>query len=156
MIGEILDTNRTLVPITVTEFGMFGSLFMRFFYGTEATTLPKFKPTEPNTKRAAILTRTINANNILRHEHPDGFYGFSYRAIGLRLMPHSRWDSSLPPRFPTKSFAPMARPSHGLQDPTGASLSVCSYGTVMNAHQWRERVCSLMFYDDLGFLYGYM
>jgi len=33
IIGEILASNSTHIPITVTEFGQFGSLFERFLFG---------------------------------------------------------------------------------------------------------------------------
>ena len=42
IIGEILRQNMALVPITVPEFGMFGSLFKRFLFGTDALATPPF------------------------------------------------------------------------------------------------------------------
>ena len=89
IIGEILDTNSALIPITVTEFGQLGSLARRFFYGTAAMKLPTFGVNEPNAKLAAELARSKEvprgvlprANAIWRKECPDEFYGYSYKAM---------------------------------------------------------------------------
>ena len=43
IIGEIITSNSALIPITVTEFSPFGSLFERFLFGKEAIKIPKFK-----------------------------------------------------------------------------------------------------------------
>ena len=42
IIGKILSTNGAFVPITVKEFGQFGSLFDRFLFREEAMKIPKF------------------------------------------------------------------------------------------------------------------
>ena len=36
IIGKILQTDSALIPITVTEFGQFGSLFEIYLFGKEA------------------------------------------------------------------------------------------------------------------------
>ena len=87
--GEILRENSVLCPITVNEFGQFGSLFMRHLYGTQAMPLPVFKPDEKNAKAMATLCRSDKlprgilpkANRIWKQEHPEEFYGFSYKAM---------------------------------------------------------------------------
>ena len=58
LIGEILATNSALIPITVTEFGQFGSLFDRFLFGKEAIKIPQFKDSQNNAKAAAEVARS--------------------------------------------------------------------------------------------------
>ena len=81
IIGEILNTNSALLPITVTEFGQFGSLFERFLFGREAIKIPNFSDNQQNTKEAAKLAHSTKvphsvlprANEIWRKEH-EGFF----------------------------------------------------------------------------------
>ena len=89
IIGEILNTNSALIPITVTEFGQFGSLFERFLFGREALKIPNFSDNQKNAKAAAKLARSTKvphsvlprANEIWRKEHEGGFFGHSYKAM---------------------------------------------------------------------------
>lgn len=89
IIGEILRHDMALVPITVTEFGMFGSLFNRFLFGTDALPNPPFDEKVSQADAASKLARSkkvprgvlVRANDIWRHEHPDEFYGHSYKAM---------------------------------------------------------------------------
>ena len=89
VIGKVLKTNSALIPITVTEFGQFGSLFERFLFDKEAMKIPNFRKNQKNAKRAAALARSTKvpfgilkrANEIWRTEHSDEFYGFSYKAM---------------------------------------------------------------------------
>jgi hypothetical protein len=89
IIGEIMASNSALVPITVTGFGQFGSLFERFLFGKEAMKIPNFKESQNNAKAAAEFARSTKvphsvlprANEIWRKEHPEEFYGHSYKAM---------------------------------------------------------------------------
>jgi len=87
--GKIIASNSALIPITVTEFGQFGSLFERFLFGKEAMKIPKFKESQNNAKAAAELARSTKvphsvlprANKIWWKEHREEFYGHSYKAM---------------------------------------------------------------------------
>ena len=89
IIGKIMASNSALVPITVTEFGQFGSLFERFLFGKEAMKIPNFKESQNNAKAAAELARSTKvphsvlprANELWRKEHPEEVYGHSYKAM---------------------------------------------------------------------------
>ena len=90
LIGGLHDINSALIPITVNEFGEFGSLFNKFLYGTAALPLPVFDPeTQRNAKTMAQIARSKKvphgvlprANAIWKKEHPDEFYGYSYKAM---------------------------------------------------------------------------
>ena len=91
IIGEILNTNIALIPITVTESGQFGRLFDRFLFGKEVMKFPKFSENQQNAKKAAKLACSTNvlhsvlhrANEIWRKEHEEEFYGHSYKAMDL-------------------------------------------------------------------------
>jgi len=54
IIGKILKTNSALIPITVTEFDQFGSLFERFLFGKEAMKIPNFTENQQNAKNGQI------------------------------------------------------------------------------------------------------
>ncbi len=83
---------QQLDPITVTEFGMFGSLFNRFLFSTDALPQPPFDANSVQAKAAAELARSkkvprgiiIRANDIWRHKYPDECYGYSYKAMDLK------------------------------------------------------------------------
>ena len=89
VIGKVLKTNNALIPVTVTEFGHFGSLFERFLFGKEAMKIPNFRNNQKNSKQAAALARSVKvpfgilkrANEIWRTKHSEEFYGFSYKAM---------------------------------------------------------------------------
>eukprot|EP00956_Cyclotella_meneghiniana_P027529 scaffold61901_cov21-Cyclotella_meneghiniana.AAC.2 len=53
VIGEILDSNYSFVPIAIGPHGEIGSLFNRFLHGGNTLPLPNFKKDRPNTERAA-------------------------------------------------------------------------------------------------------
>ena len=53
VIGEILDSNYAFIPIAVGPFGDIGSLFMRFWDGSDTLPLPNFTKACPNALRAA-------------------------------------------------------------------------------------------------------
>jgi len=55
IIGEILKTSSALIPITVTEFGQFGSLFERFLFGKEAMKIPNFTENQQNAKKSGKI-----------------------------------------------------------------------------------------------------
>ena len=87
--------NSSLLPITITEFGIMRSLFMCFLFGTNPMLVPSLHG-PPNAKKAAQLAYSkllpcvillVCANDvwILRHGHPDEFYGYSYRAMDPRI-----------------------------------------------------------------------
>lgn len=90
LIGGLHTINSALIPITVNEFGEFGSLFNKFLYGTPALPLPAFdEETQRNAKSMAQIARSNKvphgvlprANAIWKKEHPDEFYGYSYKAM---------------------------------------------------------------------------
>src|SRR5210317_750893 len=90
IIGEILEQNMALLPIAISPHGHLGSLFERFLYGSDAMPLPDFKSNRPNAKTAAKLATSSRhvprgvlkrANDIWKAEHPDTFYGNSYKAM---------------------------------------------------------------------------
>jgi hypothetical protein len=53
VIGEILDSNYAFIPIAIGPFGDIGSLFMRFWDGSDTLPLPNFTKACPNALRAA-------------------------------------------------------------------------------------------------------
>jgi len=89
IIGESLCTNSALVPVTVTEFGQFGSLFERFLFRKEAMTIPKFEDSQKYAKAAAELVRSTKiphsylptANAIWPKEPQEEFHGHSYKTM---------------------------------------------------------------------------
>ena len=89
IIGKILDQNMALLPIAVSPHGRIGSLFRRFLYGEDPMPLPDFCDTRPRAKEAARLVTSDRvprgllprANFIWKKEHPECFYGGSYKAM---------------------------------------------------------------------------
>ena len=89
LIGHLIDEESPLIPIAVNEFGQFGSLFTSFLFGTPTTPLPLFKETQQNARAMASLVRSKKvpkgvlqrANTVWRTEHPEEFYGYSYKAM---------------------------------------------------------------------------
>ena len=85
IIHEVLKADSALIPITVTEFGQFSSLFEHFMYGKDTILLPVFNKDKKHAKGAARLARSSKVprrfltcgNQIWRTEHADAFYGFS-------------------------------------------------------------------------------
>ena len=66
IIGEIVDSNFSFIPIAVGPHGELGSLFRRFLYGTKALPLPDIPKDKPNALRAAQLAvSSKNPSNIL-------------------------------------------------------------------------------------------
>ena len=63
VIGEVLKTNSALIPVTVTEFGQFGSLFERFLFGKEAMKIPNFRENKKKRKTSSRLG-TLNQSTI--------------------------------------------------------------------------------------------
>ena len=55
IVGKIITSNSALIPITVTEFGQFGSLFECFLFGKETMKIPKFKESQTNAKAATEI-----------------------------------------------------------------------------------------------------
>ena len=90
IIGEILDQDMALLPIAISPHGHLGSLFERFLYGKDALPLPEFKENRPNAEAAAKLATSSRhvprgilkrANDIWRSNHPDTYYGNSFKAM---------------------------------------------------------------------------
>ena len=90
IIQEVLKTNSALRPITVTEFGQFGTLFKQFIYRKDTIPLPVFlDKDQTHVEVAARLARSNkapciilpHANQIWRTEHANEFCGFSYKAV---------------------------------------------------------------------------
>ena len=63
VVGEVLKTNSALIPVTVMEFGQFGSLFERFLFGKEAMKIPNFK-TKPEKRKSSSRLGTLNQTAI--------------------------------------------------------------------------------------------
>ena len=81
IMGEICAAHCALVPITITEFGQFGSLFKRFMHGSDALPIPPITD-KPNAHRLAELARSKKVpRGIWTTDHPNDFYGFSYKAM---------------------------------------------------------------------------
>eukprot|EP00956_Cyclotella_meneghiniana_P041001 scaffold211404_cov36-Cyclotella_meneghiniana.AAC.4 len=86
VIGEINDTNCVFIPIAIGPFGEMGSLFKRFWDGSDTLPLPKFNKDRPQAKRAAL--RAISGTtpwDILgkadarwKSEHGNSFFDGSY------------------------------------------------------------------------------
>lgn len=99
IIGRILDQNMALVPIAVSPHGRLGSLFQRFLYGSDPMELPDFRSSRPRASDAAHLATSYKmprgllprANAIWKAEHPECFYGGSYKAMD----PWSYFDQQL-------------------------------------------------------------
>ena len=58
IISDLLRNKHALIPITVTEFGMFGSLFNCFLFGDDALQLPPFTTNQKNANAAAEHARS--------------------------------------------------------------------------------------------------
>ena len=58
IIDEVLKTDSALIPITVTEFGQFGSLFELFMNRKDNIPLPVFSKDQKHAKGAARLSRS--------------------------------------------------------------------------------------------------
>jgi hypothetical protein len=93
IIGEIINNNMALLPIAISPHGHLGSLFERFLYGRDPMPIPKYKSNRPNGLAAAKLASSSRnvprgvlkrANEIWRTEHPDTYYGNSYKAMDPR------------------------------------------------------------------------
>ena len=54
VIGEINDTNCAFIPIAIGPFGETGSLFKRFWDGSNPLPLPNYNDDRPQAKRAAL------------------------------------------------------------------------------------------------------
>jgi hypothetical protein len=66
ILGEIIDSNNSFIPIAVGPNGEFGSLFQQFLHGSNPLPLPTFHDDRPNASRAAELAIS-NKTRPLRH-----------------------------------------------------------------------------------------
>src|SRR6056300_1135442 len=83
IIGDLYNQNFVLIPIAVSPYGKFGSIFERFLYGTEPLPLPKFSA--KRTFNSLMANRAISggvpagvlerANHIWRNTRPGVFFG---------------------------------------------------------------------------------
>jgi hypothetical protein len=88
VIGKIIDSNNSFIPIAVGPNGEFGSLFRRFLHGSNLLPLPTFRDDRPNASRAAELAISNKTPfNILgkadknwKREHGDKLFGGSFLA----------------------------------------------------------------------------
>ena len=53
VIGEINNSNYSFIPIAIGPFGEMGSIFRRFWDGSDPLPLPKFDSDKPEADRAA-------------------------------------------------------------------------------------------------------
>ena len=99
VIGEILDSNYSFIPIAIGPHCEIGSLFNRFLYGGHTLPLPNFNKNRPNAERAAqrcISTATPwgildKADKQWKHLHGDKLFGANY----LTPLPSSWADQQL-------------------------------------------------------------
>ena len=67
VIGSIVDSNYCFIPIAIGPFGDFGSIFRRFWEGTDPLPLPSFSEDRPNALQAAKISVSHKApSNILK------------------------------------------------------------------------------------------
>mmetsp|Transcript_7697 Transcript_7697/g.16747 ORF Transcript_7697/g.16747 Transcript_7697/m.16747 type:complete len:212 (-) Transcript_7697:698-1333(-) len=93
IIGDILNSNMALIPITVGQHGTFGSLFQRFIYDIDAIPSPDSPHDRQNAAKADRLARSAKvprallprANDLWRKENPDMFYGDSCKTMDPQL-----------------------------------------------------------------------
>jgi hypothetical protein len=58
LIGEVIDSNNSFIPIAVGPYGEFGSLFRPFLHGINPLPLPSFCADGSNALRAAEIVST--------------------------------------------------------------------------------------------------
>ena len=97
--GDYLRQNMALLPFAISPHGHLGSLAEQFLYGYDPLPLSEFAADRPNALMAARICRSRvvphgildRANKIWRQEHPDSFYGGSYKATD----PKTHFDQQL-------------------------------------------------------------
>ena len=97
--GNYLRQNMALLPFAISPHGHLGSLAEQFLYGYDPLPSPEFAADRPNALEAARICRSRvvphgildRANKIWRQEHPDSFYGGSYKATD----PKTHFDQQL-------------------------------------------------------------
>ncbi len=89
IIGRLIQEKMVLIPIAISPYGQFGTIFNRFLYGCKKVVHAEYdNPEKPNAKPMAELSTSRKvprgvlkrANRIWYREHRNEYYGSSYTA----------------------------------------------------------------------------
>ena len=87
IIGDLYNQMMALIPMPVSPYGLFGSIFHRFLYGDDAFPLPKFSKHYAGLMAERSISGTVprgvlyHANKIWRSTRPGEFFGGSYMCM---------------------------------------------------------------------------